>query len=332
MKVDGAITNNNFNTTNQDNSVDKSSKNGENTSTVRTNGVIYAGELNIGSDVEKKRQDAHKMALNILKNTFSNDRKIDDEIESRNQHIDELNDNISEATEMISSINKQMDTVKAGYNIDDDSEEQKDLELLLKEKEVLKNSDITISDEEQERLDYIHSRGLTGYQTEMLELESHKGIYKKEINECKKEIISENAIVRGIHIERLKSHDMVDASKNADKVMQAANKEIIGMLIDDVKENIDNKFEEEQQKAEDRKEEKEALEKRIEEVKAEHNKSADRTDDLDEMYQLSSTLESVSNANQNSNTDNVKKSLTQVVNELNLTADDLKGIIIDKDV
>lgn len=332
MKIDGAITNNSLNTSNQDNSVEDSAKTRKNTSTVRNNGVIYAGELNIGSDVEKKRQDAHKMALNILKNTFSNDRKIDDEIESRTQHIDELNDSISEASEMISSIDKQMDIVKSGYNIEDDSEEQKDLELLLKEKESIKNSDITISDEERERLDYIHSRGLTGYQTEMLEFESHKGIYKKEITECKKEILSENAIVRGIHIERLKSHDMVDASKNADKVMQAANKEIIGMLIDDVKENIDKKFEEEQQKAEDKKEEKEALEKRIEDAKAEHNKSTDRTDDLDEMYQLSSTLESVTNTNQNSNTDNVKKSLTQVVNELNLTADDLKGIIIDKDI
>ena len=182
---------------------------------------------------------------------------------------------------------------------------------------------ITLSDEEQERLAYLHERGLTDYQKEMLNLEANKGIYKKEIKDCTKEIISENAIVRGIHIERLKSHDMTDAQKNSDKVLEASNKEIIGMLIEDSKESIDKKFEDEEKK----------LEQRIEAAKTERNKKADyKDDDLEEMYKLDSTLDNVVNSQQDSTMDDVKKSLTQVVNELNLTADDLKGAVIDKDV
>ena len=50
------------------------------------------------------------------------------------------------------------------------------------------------------------------------------------------------------------------------------------------------------------------------------------------MYKLDSTLDNVVNSQQDSTMDDVKKSLTQVVNELNLTADDLKGAVIDKDV
>ena len=234
---------------------------------------------------------------------------------------------------MINNINKEMDIIKKGYNIDDSSEEQADYKLLLKEKNFLSNSEITLSDEEQERLAYLHERGLTDYQKEMLNLEANKGIYKKEIKDCTKEIISENAIVRGIHIERLKSHDMTDAQKNSDKVLEASNKEIIGMLIEDSKESIDKKFEDEEKKAEDKKEAEKELEQRIEAAKTERNEKADyKDDDLEEIYKLDSTLDNVVNSQQDSTMDDVKKSLTQVINELNLTADDLKGAVIDKDV
>ena len=305
----------------------------KNTASARDNGSIFAGDLNLGSDIDNKRREAQNIALNILENAFKSDKKIDDEIASRNNHVKELNDQINEANDMINNINKEMDIIKKGYNIDDASEEQADYKLLLKEKNSLSNSEITLSDEEQERLAYLHERGLTDYQKEMLNLEANKCIYKKEIKDCTKEIISENAIVRGIHIERLKSHDMTDAQKNSDKVLEASNKEIIGMLIEDSKESIDKKFEDEEKKAEDKKEAEKELEQRIEAAKTERNEKADyKDDDLEEMYKLDSTLDNVVNSQQDSTMDDVKKSLTQVINELNLTADDLKGAVIDKDV
>ena len=73
-----------------------------------------------------------------------------------------MNDQINEANYMINNINKEMDIVKKGYNIDDASEEQADYKLLLKEKNSLSNSDITLSDEEQELLlDTIESEQAT---------------------------------------------------------------------------------------------------------------------------------------------------------------------------
>ena len=53
---------------------------------------------------------------------------------------------------MINNINKEMDIIKKGYNIDDSSEEQADYKLLLKEKNFLSNSDITLSDEDRNAL------------------------------------------------------------------------------------------------------------------------------------------------------------------------------------
>ncbi len=338
MKIDRNTSTIVSDTTNQNN-VNKKKDTTANTSdtkdtaSARDNGSIFAGDLNLGSDIDNKRREAQNIALNILENAFKSDKKIDDEIESRNNHVKELNDQINEANDMINNINKEMDIIKKGYNIDDASEEQADYKLLLKEKNSLSNSEITLSDEEQERLAYLHERGLTDYQKEMLNLEANKGIYKKEIKDCTKEIISENAIVRGIHIERLKSHDMTDAQKNSDKVLEASNKEIIGMLIEDSKESIDKKFEDEEKKAEDKKEAEKELEQRIEAAKTERNEKADyKDDDLEEMYKLDSTLDNVVNSQQDSTMDDVKKSLTQVINELNLTADDLKGAVIDKDV
>ena len=159
----------------------------KNTASARDNGSIFAGDLNLGSDIDNKRREAQNIALNILENAFKSDKKIDDEIESRNNHVKELNDQINEANDMINNINKEMDIIKKGYNIDDASEEQADYKLLLKEKNFLSNSEITLSDEEQERLAYLHERGLTDYQKEMLNLEANKGIYKKEIKDCTKE-------------------------------------------------------------------------------------------------------------------------------------------------
>lgn len=46
---------------------------------------------------------------------------------------------------------------------------------------------------------------------------------------------------------------MTDAQKNSDKVLEASNKEIIGMLIEDSKESIDKKFEDEEKKLKIRK-------------------------------------------------------------------------------
>lgn len=171
---------------------------------------------------------------------------------------------------MIDSINEQRKIIKEGYGITNDSKQ-----------------------------------GPASYQKEMLELDKNESVYKQTIEDNNKSIVSENAIIRGIHLERLKTHDMVDTSKQADKIIESANKDIIGMMIEDVKENIDDKFEENQEKAEKKEEEKEKLEEKIEAAKAESEKTKDN-DNQDEMYKLNDTLNEIISKKQNSTIPDIK--------------------------
>ena len=197
---------------------------------------------------------------------------------------------------MIDSINEQRKIIKEGYGITDDSKQ-----------------------------------GPASYQKEMLELDKNESVYKQTIEDNNKSIVSENAIIRVIHLERLKTHDMVDASKQADKIIESANKNIIGMMIEDVKENIDDKFEENQEKAKKKEEEKEKLEEKIEAAKAESKKTKDN-DNQDEMYKLNDTLNEIISKKQNSTIPDIKKSLEQIIGELKLTSEDLKGSVVDEDI
>lgn len=197
---------------------------------------------------------------------------------------------------MIDSINEQRKIIKEGYGITNDSKQ-----------------------------------GPASYQKEMLELDKNESVYKQTIEDNNKSIVSENAIIRGIHLERLKTHDMVDTSKQADKIIESANKDIIGMMIEDVKENIDDKFEENQEKAEKKEEEKEKLEEKIEAAKAESEKTKDN-DNQDEMYKLNDTLNEIISKKQNSTIPDIKKSLEQIIGELKLTSEDLKGSVVDEDI
>ena len=75
-------------------------------------------------------------------------------------------------------------------------------------------------------------------------------------------MLVENAIIRGVKLERLKSAPMVKAQNEADAILDAASKEVIGMIMEEAKDTMDEKSKEEQEKAEkleERREEQEAF-------------------------------------------------------------------------
>ena len=63
--------------------------------------------------------------------------------------------------------------------------------------------------------------------------------------------------------------------------------------------------------------------------KAEKSKNKQKKDDLDEMYEIGSSLDDIKKNENSDNIPDIKKSLTQIVNELKLTAEDLKGAVVD---
>lgn len=292
--------------------------------------TIQASTLNLADDkIAKKRKQARAMVMSLLEDAFSGDKKIDEDIAERLKHIDSLAKENEEYSSTLNDIKEQKESLKEYYGVTDDSREQQDLELLRKEKNA-PFATIDMSEEEKQRLEQIHADGLTDYQKQVLELDAAEKEYKSKIAENQKTIIEENAVVRGIGIERLKAHEMVDAQKQGDQIMTAANKEIIGTLYEEVKDHQDEKLEEQKKAAEEKKQEEEELEKRLEAAKADKEKYTKDNNDMDKMYQLGNSLDSVRNKAAGSTLEDVKKSLNQIVGELKLTSEDLKGLVVDE--
>lgn len=134
-------------------------------------------------------------------------------------------------------------------------------------------------------------------------------------------IQAENALIRGTRLEELKHDPMVQASQNADKVIEASRKEIVGMLVQEAKDHMDEEMEEKkkaaEEKAEKEKEEKEKLEK-IKEEKSEKEEFAENVAESTELVvEADNTM------------DEVQKEIQKVMEEMKLIEEDLKGAKVD---
>ncbi|NLG03099.1 MAG: hypothetical protein GX567_04630, partial [Clostridia bacterium] len=206
-----------------------------------------------------------------------------------------------------------------------DSEEQKDLELIEKRNESMRpNSEVTLTKEDQKRLAQINEKGLTEYQKQALEMESYKSVHRKEIDEGKKLIIEENAIIRGVKLERLKSNPILKAKQEADSIMDAADEEIRGMLIDESKKFIDEKHKEEEEAAKKRAEEQEEKEELIEEIRKDKQEQKERTEKkkTEGLTEQVLELEEVKT--------DVKAEVEDIVDKMNLVIEDIKGAMVDE--
>lgn len=302
-------------------------KNAEGVQGAKNTGTVYAGDLNLGTDrVLEERQKAQAMAMQLISNAFAGDMEIDDDIEMRNQRVKDLESDSAEQNELLKDIANEREALKEEYGITEDSQEEKDLALLRKCKESMNNPFVQMTEEEKERLTALDKQGYTFYQEEMLRLDDNAAEIEERIQENQKSIREEHAIVRGIQLERLKYHDMVDAQKQGDQVLAAANKAVVGIIFDEAKNKIDQETEERKEELEAKKEEEEKLKERIEAAK---DKKRQDNDGLDKMYELSTSLKNTKSAAQKDTLPDIKKSLNQVVNELKLTAEDLKGLVVD---
>lgn len=265
--------------------------------------TIQASTLHLAEDkIAEKRKQAQEMVKSLLENVFSSDQKIDDDLAERLKHIDSLLEENEGYGNTLKDIKEQKESLKEYYGITDDNKEGQNLD----------------------------ANTLKDYQKQALELDEAEKEYRRKIAENQKTIIEENAVIRGVGIERLKSHEMVDAQKQSDQITIGANQEIIGMLYEEVKNNQDEKIKEEQEAAEEKKEEKEAFEKRLEATKTDQEKRTNNKDDMGKMYQLGNSLNAVRKQSSGNTLDDIKKSLSQIVSELQLISEDLKGLVVDE--
>lgn len=227
-----------------------------NNSQPKHNGTINMSELGSKTDtLLMRKQLAKKRAMKVVSDAWAGDKKIDSDIEDRRTHIQELRSEMIENADAVADYKARKEALKEEYGITDDSQEQKDLELMEETKAW--------------RLEGFDYESLTEYQRRAIELDEIIDDRQTIAADAENEMIAENAAIRTTKIERLKYHGMVDAQKEADEINAAASKEAIGMLISEAKDHVDETLEEQQEAAKKKAEEKEEQEEKLEEQKEE---------------------------------------------------------------
>ena len=290
---------------------------------------INGSELNLGEElVEEKRKKARSMAVQIIMDAFEHDNKIDDDLAEKSSHAKKLFAENEEARSKIADIEQEKKNTNELYGVDEGSKEWEQLKLLRKGREALTNPRVRLTEEERAEYKRLNADGLSDYHKTMLQLDDNEKIYRDSIEENNLDIIGDYAYIRGMNIERLKTHEMYDARKQGDKIMEAAGEEIKGMLVQEAVDKIDEDMQEKKEEALEKKEEQKEIEERIEKARGEEH----REDDNEEIYELDSILNDVREMNSQSAAKEAGKSMGLIAAELNLAAEDVKGLIVDSQV
>ena len=157
-------------------------------------------------------------------------------------------------------------------------------------------------------------------------MEGYKAPYRENISDSKKQIVEENAIIRGVMLERLKSNPMLDATQEADSIMEAADDEIMGMLIQEGRDFINEKHQEEEEAAKEKAAEEKEKEEQIEAIREDTKEQKERV----EKNKIENLTEQVLDLDK-AQTD-IKAEVSDIVDKMSLVIEDIKGSVVDQQV
>ncbi len=281
-------------------------------------GSFYAGNSALAQDtVEEKRQQARQKAMKLVSETFHNDSKIDEEIQSHRDSIAERKQEMKFHRDTVKTIKEQEKQMQAAYGVEDGSEEQQDAELLIRQQE-----GHNLTEEERNRVEQLKEEGLTEYQTNLLALNEDAVYHQRQADALQGQISGESGAVRSIKQERLKHDPMVKTQKQAEQIMDAAGEEIVGMLMDESKEHVDEEQEERKEQAEEIKEKREEQEELQEK----------RKEKQEELEELTEEIISGDISGTGKTKDELQQELENMMHEMKLLTEDLKGAAVDETV
>ncbi|MBD5469431.1 MAG: hypothetical protein HDR21_14990 [Lachnospiraceae bacterium] len=230
--------------------------------------------------VQDKKEAALRKARKIVSDVFEEDNKVTLDMEKRRANIKKLKGESRAAQTELNKINNQKAEWKTEYGIADDSQEQKDLELLEKRQDSQwSGSGIILTPEEKERLAEIDEKELTEYQKRSLEVNKDAGMYRSIIESNKPQIKEENDAIYGLKqsiLAKPYEQGMGFAQDTAEDIKLAASKEAAYGMINEVKDKVDEETKEAQEKAEERKAEKEEKEEKLEARKEQEEAQEER--------------------------------------------------------
>lgn len=284
-------------------------------------------EMSIQERVAQKRQLYGKQAAKMVKDADTAERKVDKSIEDARAQVKETVELYGEYGRKIKELDDQIAQAKEMFEVEDDSQEQKDLEILMKNQPMIYGMDRSMTEEEWERYKEIKGKE-TDYQKMALDLYAQRGHYTKQREKAETKITAINDVIRKIKIDRPASQVMQDAQRNKEDLMDAASKEIQGMLMEDAKDKVDEKAEEVKEAAEKREEAKEEQQERLDAAKEDKEQKEEAVESAQEAAaQLAKQVIDSDELN-NSIDEEVKKKLEALQKQL----EELKGISIDQSV
>lgn len=292
------------------------------------NGLFGNREMTITDRIAQRKQIYEKQAMHLVTTADAGERRIDENIEKSRERIRTLIEETGEANHALKNIEQKMAEAKEAYQVEDDSQEQKDLELMQKCYDIQKHGSSAgkLTEEEKQRLADMGEP--TEYQKYAMELYEQADVWKTKRESNQNKVAGEKSALRSIEISRLESQAMPDAQNVKEELMKTASKEAVGMLLQDTKEQIDEKAEKVKEEAEEKREEQEKQEERVEAVKENRTKTEVVVENNREnIEKITEQVLDSDDISQEINTE-VKK----ILEEQKLLEEDLKGLTLDTEV
>ena len=233
--------------------------------------TLFAGNMNLVQDpICERLENARKKAYKIVSDAFGVDQDFDLQMDKVKDFAREQREEKYAAATDKRAAEDTISALKEEYHVDPDSKEQQDLDWLMAYRKA--SPDERFADLEQMKKDQVRAAeieaGLSDYQAAILEANERLDHAQGRMEEADAALIATRQALTDAKTEKNKSHAMVDAQKEADEIMDEAERAVVGMVMSDAKDKLDEKLREEQEKAEEKKEEEEKQEK-IEEQREE---------------------------------------------------------------
>lgn len=279
----------------------------------------------------ERKAHAFEKARKIVSDAFAGEQKIDAQMQELRDLSARLVEENKEKLDQISQNKTEMDELVQMYGVEPDSQQQKDLEILMKKNDSYYDPSVKLSEEEQKRYNEIMSQGSTEYQSRMMERHEENNRLEREMQENLLAIHANGSALRYIKGERLKTNPIGEAEDAADKVLKAESEaitsELVGNALDHMQEELAGKVEEAEKQAEQKAETEEQIEKVQEKVKEQKQQVEELREETNDVQRTSEsiTLEDIVQIQEQ-----IQAEIDQVLEELKLLAEDLKGNAIDK--
>lgn len=281
-------------------------------------GAIFAGNMTgMSTDrIEQRREQARKQANKTILDQFARDSEVSDAIKENHDKIKDLQTERSAVLDTSREYKEKTQKLKEAYGIEDDSQEQKELELVIKAQKLEKTGQLSsMSKEELERLQNMGP--LTEYQEKALVYNAADDYCNEQVDAIDREIMSRGRANYELKQGILKQNGMNDAKKEAGDIMKAASDDIIGMLMSEAKEHIDEEMEkliEAAKEAAEKKETEEAQKEKAEEKDKEQEKMIEDIQDSVEQQ------------------DSLKAEVGKILEEAKLLDEDMKGLVVSQEI